>query len=62
MNLFVDDEYTNYDYIQTRLKYFDHVYRPTIYVELNKTTDFYSEEAQFEHYKFEQALQRCDSC
>ena len=45
--LFVDDEFPHYDWIQTRLKYMDHVYRPTIFVELNETTDFYSEEAQF---------------
>lgn len=45
--LFVDEEFDHYDWIQMRLKYMDHVYRPVIYVELDETTDFYSEEAQF---------------
>ena len=44
MRLFLNEEFDEYRFHQMEMKYYQHHYKPVIYVELDDDIDFFSEE------------------
>lgn len=62
MRLFLNEEFDEYRFHQMEMKYYQHHYKPVIYVELDDDIDFFSEEKQLEYLRFEEALISCENC
>ena len=62
MELFVNEEYGQYDFLQARDKYFGLEYEPTTYVQLMNVTDQDIGLLQLQQFVFDEQLQRCETC
>ena len=61
MELFITDEFEQYDFVQTMNNYISQGWTPTTYVEVIDS-DFYTTELQLQHLIFNEKLERCETC
>ena len=62
MELFVNEEFGQYSFLQARNTHFGLSYKPTTYVQLAEINDLDLEQLQLQQVMFDEQLQRCETC